>query len=123
MVFFLTGGPMLWVMSAISIFMAGAGGIALGTLDAELFPTEVRSHVERAARRHRRARLGVGLVVAGGLSDQLGGLGRSIALTGIGALARRDLRRAAAARVGRARRSTTSARPDAPTPDEYGPDP
>ena len=30
-------------MSALSIFMAGAGGIALGTLDAELFPTEVRS--------------------------------------------------------------------------------
>ena len=29
--------------SAVSIFMAGAGGIALGTLDAELFPTEVRS--------------------------------------------------------------------------------
>ena len=43
MVFFLSGGPTLWVMSAVSIFMAGAGGIALGTLDAELFPTEVRS--------------------------------------------------------------------------------
>ncbi len=43
MVFFLTGGSVIWVMSAISVLAAGAGGIALGTLDAELFPTEVRS--------------------------------------------------------------------------------
>ncbi len=43
MIFFLGAVRSLWVMSAVSIFMAGASGIALGTLDAELFPTEVRS--------------------------------------------------------------------------------
>ena len=43
MVFFLIGGPAIWVMSALSMLAAGAGGIALGTLDAELFATEVRS--------------------------------------------------------------------------------
>ena len=77
MVFFLAGGPSIWVMSAASIFMAGAGGIALGTLDAELFPTEVRCT--------SNALLGVigvlgsalGLRRSPGCSrDPLGGLGR-----------------------------------------------
>jgi hypothetical protein len=42
MVFFLVGGPSLWVASAVAILFAGGATIALGTLDAELFPTEVR---------------------------------------------------------------------------------
>lgn len=86
MIFFLSGGPTLWVASAVSIFMAGAGGIALGTLDAELFPTEVRSTSN--AMLYVVAVLGsaTGLVLAGGLSHQLGGLGHSVALTGVGSL-------------------------------------
>jgi MFS family permease len=86
MIFFLGGGLTLWVMSAVSIFMAGAGGIALGALDAELFPTEVRATSN--AMIYVIAVLGsaTGLVVAGSLSDALGGLGRSVALTGVGSL-------------------------------------
>jgi len=86
MIFFLGGGLTLWVMSAVSIFMAGAGGIALGALDAELFPTEVRATSN--AMLYVIAVLGsaTGLVVAGGLADALGGLGHSVALTGIGSL-------------------------------------
>jgi MFS family permease len=86
MIFFLTGGVSLWVMAAISIFMAGAGGIALGTLDAELFPTEVRSTSN--AMLYVLGVLGsaTGLLVAGGLADHVGGIGRSVALTGIGSL-------------------------------------
>jgi MFS family permease len=82
--FFLSGGISLWVMSALAVFMAGAGGIALGTLDAELFPTEVRSTSN--AMLYVVAVIGsaTGLLLAGGLSNRLGGIGRSVALTGVG---------------------------------------
>jgi MFS family permease len=81
-VFFLMGGPVIWWMSAISVLASGTGGIALGTLDAELFPTEVRSTSN--AMLSVVAVLGsmLGFVVAGLLSDPLDGLGRAIAITG-----------------------------------------
>jgi MFS family permease len=84
MIFFLTGGVSLWVMSGVSIFMAGAGGIALGTLDAELFPTEVRSTSNAMLYVIGVLGSAAGLLLAGGLADHLGGIGRSVALTGIG---------------------------------------
>ena len=86
MIFFLAGGVSLWVMSAVSIFMAGAGGIALGTIDAELFPTEVRSTSN--AMLYVLGVLGsaTGLVLAGALSHNPHDLGRAVALTGIGSL-------------------------------------
>jgi MFS family permease len=86
MVFFLSSGPTLWFASALSVVMAGAGGIALGTLDAELFPTEVRSTSNAMLSVIAVMGSASGLGLAGGLSDQLGGLGRSVALTGIGSL-------------------------------------
>jgi MFS family permease len=86
MVFFLTGGSIIWVMSACSVLASGAGGIALGTLDAELFATEVRGTSNALLTILGVTGSVVGLVVAGVLSDPLGNLGRSIALTGIGAL-------------------------------------
>jgi MFS family permease len=84
MIFFLTGGVSLWVMSGVSIFMAGAGGIALGTIDAELFPTEVRSTSN--AMLYVLGVLGsaTGLVLAGALSHHPSDLGRSVALMGVG---------------------------------------
>ena len=84
MIFFLSGGVVLWTMSAAAIFLAGAGGIALGTLDAELFPTEVRSTSNAMLYVVGVLGSASGLLLAGGLSDQLGGIGRSVALTGIG---------------------------------------
>ena len=86
MVFFLTGGPVLWVMSATSIFMAGASGIALATLDVELFSTEVR-----ATSSSMLLIIGVlgsasGLGFAGGFSHRFGDIGRSTAITGVGSL-------------------------------------
>jgi MFS family permease len=86
MVFFLIGGPTLWVMAAVSILAAGAGGIALGTMDAELFATEVRSTSNALLTIVGVTGSVTGLVIAGLLSDPMGGLGRSIALTGIGTL-------------------------------------
>jgi MFS family permease len=81
--FFTLGGQVIWWMSAISVLASGAGGIALGTLDAELFPTEVRSTSN--AMLSIVAVLGsiLGFVIAGSLSDPLDGLGRAIAVTGI----------------------------------------
>jgi MFS family permease len=86
MVFFLTAGPVLWVMAAVSILAAGASGIAVGSLEVELFPTEVRSTSNAIL-----VVIGVtgsvtGLLVAGALSDPFGGIGRAIALTGVAAL-------------------------------------
>lgn len=87
MVFFLAGGPLIWVMAGTSIVAASAAGIALGTLGIELFPTETRST--------SNGLLGVigvfgsvlGLVVTGLLAGLDGvDLGRAIALCGIGSL-------------------------------------
>jgi MFS family permease len=117
MVFFLTGGPVLWVMAAVSILAAGASGIALGSLDVELFATEVR-----ATSNAYLIVIGVtgsvtGLLVAGGFADALGGLGRSIALTGIGALL------AAIFVIPRLPESGARALDDVSPTEEYGPDP
>ena len=72
MVFFLGGGLLLWFMSGTSIIAASAGGIAIGTLGVELFPTETRSTSNGllgvvgvfgsalGLRRHRRARPSAG---------------------------------------------------------------
>ena len=86
MIFFLMGGSLLWVMSAASVLASGAGGIALGTLDAELFPTEVRSTSNALLIVISVVGSAIGLVLAGVLADPLGGLGRAVALTGIAAL-------------------------------------
>jgi len=124
MVFFLTSGPSLWAMSAISIFMAGAGGIALGTLDAELFPTEIRSTSNAMLYVTGVVGSACGLALAGALADQLGGIGRSVALTGVGsflvALLVVPLLPESAARM-LEDVSPTLATPDGD--DEYGPDP
>jgi MFS family permease len=56
----------------------------LGTLDAELFPTEVRSTSNAMLYVIGVLGSAAGLLLAGGLADHLGGIGRSVALTGIG---------------------------------------
>jgi MFS family permease len=86
MVFFLASGPVIWVMSAASIIAASAGGIALGTLGTELFPTETRST--------SNGLLGVigvfgsafGFIITGLLAHPQGELGRAIAICGISSL-------------------------------------
>jgi MFS family permease len=86
MAFFLMGGAVIWLMSAVSVLAAGAGGIALGTLDVELFPTEVRSTSNALLTVVAVTGSIGGLVMAGGLSEPLGNIGRSIALTGVATL-------------------------------------
>jgi MFS family permease len=119
MIFFLGGGTLLWVMSATSIIAASAGGIALGTLGTELFPTETRSTSNGLL-----GAIGVfgsvlGFVVVGLLSGHPGQLGRAIAVCGIGSLV------AAIFLVPRLPESADLALdelspPDARPPEEYG---
>ena len=84
--FFLVGGLPIWFLAAASVLTAGAGGIALGTMDAELFATEVRSTSNAILTVVAVMGSGLGLLLAGALADPLGGLGRSIALMGIATL-------------------------------------
>jgi MFS family permease len=86
MVFFLQGGSILWLMSAISVLTSAAAGIALGTLDAELFPTEVRGTSNALLLIVSVLGSVAGLVIAGALSEPLGDIGKSIALCGIAGL-------------------------------------
>ncbi|MET1003223.1 MAG: MFS transporter [Acidimicrobiia bacterium] len=83
MIFFLYGGSLLWITSAVSVLTSAAAGIALGTLDAELFPTELRGTSNALLLIVSVLGAVAGLVIAGTLSDPLGGIGRSIALCGI----------------------------------------
>ncbi|MCZ7525741.1 MAG: MFS transporter [Acidimicrobiia bacterium] len=80
--FFLTHGVVLWSASTFAIVAAGAAAVSLGTLDAELFPTEVRSTSNALLLVFGVAGSMTGLAVSGVLSDPLGGLGPAIALCG-----------------------------------------
>src|SRR4051812_14635570 len=122
MVFFLGGGSLLWLMSAASIIAASAGGIALGTLGVELFPTETRST--------SNGLLGVigvvgsvfGFLITGALAHPEGQLGRAIAICGIGSLFAAIVLVPLLPESGSQQLddvSPTVARP----PDEYGPGP
>ena len=86
MVFFLSGGALLWLMSGTSIIAASAGGIALGTLGVELFPTETRSTSNGLLGVIGVLGSVVGFVLVGALSHTDGTIGRAIALCGIGSL-------------------------------------
>jgi MFS family permease len=87
MVFFLAGGPLIWVMAGTSIVAASAGGIALGTLGIELFPTETRSTSNGLLGVIGVFGSALGFVVTGVLAhDHSGELGRAIAVCGIGSL-------------------------------------
>ena len=100
--FFLADGAvLLWITPVVAIVAAACAGLALGTLDAELFPTEVRGTSSGFLLVSGVAGSAVGLVLATQLKDVAGGLGPAIALCGIASLARGDLRGAATARDGR----------------------
>jgi MFS family permease len=86
MVFFLAGGTVIWLMAAVSILAAGAGGIALGTLDAELFPTEFRSTSNGLLGVIAVIGSAIGLVASGAMAHPKAELGRAVAICGIAAL-------------------------------------
>jgi MFS family permease len=85
--FFVAGNDaLLWIAPVIAIVAAACAGLALGTLDAELFPTEVRGTSSGLLLVGGVAGSAVGLVLATQLKDLAGGLGPAIALCGIASL-------------------------------------
>jgi MFS family permease len=85
--FFLADGALvLWITPVIAIIAAACAGLALGTLDAELFPTEVRGTSSGFLLVSGVAGSAVGLVLATQLKDVVGGLGPAIAFCGIASL-------------------------------------
>ena len=84
-VVYVTDGAWLWLANTASTVTGAAGGIALGTVEAEMFPTEVRGTGNAGLIIAGVAGSAVGLLVAGNLSDPIG-LGNALALCGIGAL-------------------------------------
>jgi MFS family permease len=86
MTFFLVGGPVLWIVSTLAIVAAASSTLTIGTMDAEMFPTEVRGSSNGLMLVAYVAGSAVGLLAAGWLAGPLGGLGRAIALCGLGPL-------------------------------------
>ena len=86
MAFFLSGGVWLWIAPTIAIIAALAGGLALGALDTELFPTEVRGTSNGFLLVCGVVGSAVGLIVATNIKSSVGGLGTAIALCGIAPL-------------------------------------
>ena len=96
--FFLAGDDVvLWITPVVAIIAAASAGLALGTLDAELFPTEVRGTSSGFILVSAVAGSAVGLVLATQLKDLVGGLGPAIAVCGIGVVDRRAVRGATVA--------------------------
>jgi MFS family permease len=83
MIFFLGQGALLWAFMTIAIVAAAPAALAVGTMDAEMFPTEVRGTSNALLLVAYVLGSIVGLVLAGSLSDTIGGLGKAIALCGI----------------------------------------
>jgi MFS family permease len=85
--FFLAGDDVvLWITPVVAIIAAACAGLALGTLDAELFPTEVRGTSSGFILVSAVAGSAVGLVLATQLKDLVGGLGPAIAVCGLASL-------------------------------------
>ena len=86
--FFLStgAGALLWITPVISIVAAACAGLALGTLDAELFPTEVRGTSNGFLLVAGVGGSAAGLVLATQLKDVMGGLGPAIAVCGFATL-------------------------------------
>ena len=91
---------MLWITPVIAIVAAACAGLALGTLDAELFPTEVRGTSSGFLLVSAVAGSAVGLVLATQLKDLVGGLGPGHRPVRDRVADRRGVRGAAAARDG-----------------------
>jgi MFS family permease len=87
MAFFLTdSSAVLWLAPTIAIVAAACGGLAIATLDAELFPTQVRGTSNGFLLVAGVAGSAAGLLLATQLRDSMGGLGNAIALCGVATL-------------------------------------
>ncbi|MFZ4585707.1 MAG: MFS transporter [Acidimicrobiia bacterium] len=84
--FFLGPSWMLWVASTTAILAAALAGMAIGTLDHELFPTEVRGTSGGFITVCGVLGSVTGLLLTGFLTDVTGSLGGALALLGFAPL-------------------------------------
>jgi MFS family permease len=81
--FFLGDGIALWLAPSIAIVAAACAGVAVGAVNTELFPTEVRGTSNGFLLVCGVAGAALGLLLATQLKDVVGGLGVGIAVCGI----------------------------------------
>ncbi len=86
MIVYLFGGAVMWWANVAATITGAAGGVALGTLEIEMFPTEARGTSNAVLLVVSVLGSAVGLTVAGFLSDPIG-LGHALAWCGLGGLA------------------------------------
>jgi MFS family permease len=82
-VFFLGSGALLWLVPPIAIMAAACAGLAVGTVNTELFPTEVRGTSNGFILVAGVMGAALGLVLTTQIRDAVGGLGPAIALCGV----------------------------------------
>ncbi len=82
-VFYLGSGPLIWIVSSFGVIAAASGSLSVGTMDAELFPTEARGTANAFLLLTGVSGSVIGLLLAGFLADRLHDLGLAIALCGI----------------------------------------
>jgi MFS family permease len=81
--FFLGDGVALWLAPSVAIIAAACAGVAVGAVNTELFPTEVRGTSNGFLLVCGVAGAALGLLLATQLKDVVGGLGVGIAICGI----------------------------------------
>jgi MFS family permease len=81
---FLSGGPAMWAWSFIGSIVGAMTVPALGVYGPELFSTGVRARANALLVVAGILGSGAGLLVAGPLSDHLGGLGPALAVLAVG---------------------------------------
>ena len=77
-------GAVMWLVAVVSIVFSAATVPALGVYGPELFPTALRGRANAVITTITVAGSATGLVIAGQLDDRYGGLGRGVALLGLG---------------------------------------
>ncbi len=83
MTFFLSSGATLWIASSIGIIAGASGTLSVGTMDVELFPTEVRGTASGILLVCSVAGSVTGFLLVSLLTDRIGSLGGTLALCGI----------------------------------------
>ncbi|MFV1989523.1 MAG: MFS transporter [Acidimicrobiales bacterium] len=81
---FLSTGISLWVMTLIGGFTLALAGPSLSSYGPELFPTRMRARANSIISVVGTTGSAVGLLIAGELSDIVGGLGKALSLMAIG---------------------------------------
>lgn len=80
-VFFLTGGPALWIAMLLATIAGAMSGPALTAFNTELFPTEVRGRAGAALLSISVVGAIAGLLLVGYLAEPLGDVGKAVAIT------------------------------------------